>query len=119
VVIAVGASVAIVLMALLLHDRPNGGGTAAVPARMEPAPVFERHPDESGGRQRLLPGAGVQMPVAPAVTDPTGVRDSSRSIEALLDRVYADTGEGASPVDRAELAAVLRADSAIRRAMGE
>jgi hypothetical protein len=78
---------------------PAIGAVAVPPVGRRPAPEPEPLPDLD--------------------RDTTGLLDESLTIDELLDRIDADAGDGAEPVDRSKLAAALRSDAEIRKAMGE
>lgn len=116
---AFGAVLALTAMALLLRDGADGGAWAKPQAWPAADTAIGRTGIGSVGRQRELPAARIPQPESLPTADTTGLLDQSLSIDELLDRVDADTGEDFNPVDREQLATVLRSDPEIRKAMGD
>ena len=70
------------------------------------------------------PGAPASAGAIPATArlpewDTTGLLQESLTVDELLEAANADSGEGFTPVDRERLAALLRADAELRKALGE
>lgn len=80
----------------------------------------EAHPTHfiaNAGRrpERFIPPTAQPLPD----WDTTGLLQEGITVGELLDEIEADVGEGFAPVDREHLAALLRSDPELRRAVRE
>lgn len=117
--IAFGAVLALAATALLLRDGAGSGAGAKPQASLAAVPAIRRTIIGPGGRQQLLPAVARSRPESMPTADTTGLLEQPLSIDELLDSLDADTGKDFSPMDREHLAAVLRSDPEIRKAMGD
>ena len=101
------------------HRNPQGGGqrerrTAAATATLTgPAGI-------GAIVDREIPARAVSPAREPLPeSDTTGLLQESLTVDELVDGANADSGEGFTPVDRGELAELLRSDPELRKAVGD
>ena len=120
VIACIGAAAATVAVSYVLHRQ-------ALPEhRTLPSSTRSMTPDilpteitTNDDRKLELPGAGVATDEPLPTGDTTGLLQETITVAELLDQIDADTGEDFTPVDRERLAALLRSDPDLRRAVRE
>jgi hypothetical protein len=73
----------------------------------------------SDDRRLVTPAGAAPASELLPESDTTGLLKESLTIDDLLDKVNADSGDGFTPVDRERFAAMLRSDPELRKAIAE
>ena len=115
-----GAAVVTVAVSFALHRQALQEQMAPPSSIGSMTPEIQLMETTASTDRKLAPAGGARATDEPLPAgDTTGLLQETITVGELLDEIDADTGEDFTPVDRERLAALLRSDPELRRAVRE